>query len=295
MLKLLVAAAVPAESSDGISLLQTQAHIHFHEDAVASLPDPKKQSPFTSGQVSIQNEDKLSCAGGQGKWVKTTAPVYHPTDLSKSISKITGMTPPQSGDRGDFPNGKVVGGPDAPVIDQGPVVNEMDCFGRARIDYFCNTYAEDLVTNLALANLHNGIGIWYNPKGNLVEPNRRESILPAQSDCFCGLVPQERGNPGNIDVYPADADGWWFCRLDAADFEGVTQDTPTDLSDLQKEPKEKKTKEQKEACKASKSDAKEKKAAFKDLRKQVNALKAQMKAAKEAYKSSKDESGEACA
>jgi len=270
MLSILVATAASTELSDGISLLQTQARIHDREDAFVSLPDPKKKSSLTDGTADVRVTTEFLCAGGKGKWVKTTT---HPTpgglaDLSTSTQDIGGMTAPMN----YFPNGRVQDGGEKLMTEHGAVKSAEACFARARIDFICNHYAED-VTYLkhAMNQPHTGIGVWYNPQGQV--DNLEGGV------CYCG-----RPHGLDLNLVDANADGVWYCRLDPEDFEGVTDQTPTDLAE---EAKEKKTPEQRETCKKAKAKAKSSKGALKALRKKLKAqrvqLKAEIKAAKETF------------
>lgn len=288
MLSILFAAPVCAEISDGLSLLQTHAHINLFK----TLPDPKRQSPVTSGEISAKTDDanQFSCANGKGKWVKTTSiPEGNVRDLSEKTCDIKGMTLASPSERDLYENGFKVDPQLRPYTytDQGPVKDEADCFARARIDMWCNTLLDDLLPFQRIYNKHNGIGVWYKPTTTGNSFIRHDGV--PYPDCACGIVRNDR-DIAPLKLVAPDADGHWYCRLEKSDMKGVTEKTPKDLS----APKEKKTPEEREACKNAKAAAKTSKAAWKALRQDLKELRARVKAARADFLDKKETRSDAC-
>lgn len=143
-------------------------------------------------------------------------------------------------------------------------------------------YVEDSSDECGFKQQFNNFGVFYNPYGT-----GGLNPMSAQGNCFCGFVPGKNGDAKMGEVVLTKSAGLyglkgnWFCQLEMKDFK--------------KQPKEKKTKEQKEKCKASASNAKDKKAAWKALRKQLKELRGQAKAAKQAYVDARSSREEDCA
>lgn len=287
-----------------LSLLQTQVRLHTHEGMNLppwDLPDPKKQSAQVGQTYDFSLKDQKDeidfyCANGKGKWILIeNQPNANMQDLTTNATKIQGYNEYNQGtpnyQKRATPQVRTNGVLSPETFHQfGPVKNEKDCFSRAKIDYKCNHWVEDI--RYSSPTWVHPVSVFYKPQGPIVEQGTRTGV----SSCSCGHVSANGGNNQIQVVNPATYDGSknavWMCRLEALDTEDVTEETTMD--DVSKNAKTKTSPEDREACKAAKNEAKDARAAWKALRAQLKDLKAQVKAARELFKTKRAARSEVC-
>lgn len=231
-----------ADTLEEVSLLQMQASAVRTHGIKTSLPDPEHKSSIlgnTDGSnrmVATKSDHDFKCNGGNGNWVWVNErPTRNDkknsvdlTDKTANIQKVwcrdTSMFPGEEkwgGKRCHVlkeVNDPVTGWSTPTFTEHGSVRDEKDCFARARISYDCNHWSEDLRYEM---NPLDNLGLWYKPS---------EWGPDVNGTCYCGKFGYA-GNSGELHVTKYEtAKGFWFCQLSAKDFDGVDENTPTDLS-----------------------------------------------------------------
>lgn len=239
----MVVAFAAAEPLEGVSLLQMQASRHAFGTG-SSLPDPEHKSSYKhsgSGHLNVEVKDAhdFKCNGGNGNWVWVDNQpddewqgkgrsdlTENTTNIQKLWCRDTSMFPGEiekyGGQRCHVQKEVNVPGSGwttPTYTEHGPLRDEKDCFARARINWACAHFSEDLKYG---ANHLDNLGLWYKPRGFWGDRTN--------GTCYCGKVDfKSMGTKVHVQDYDAKK-GFWFCQLSVEDFAGVDENTPTDLT-----------------------------------------------------------------